>query len=138
MAKFKLVILESPFAGDIEKNQDYARACMSDCLLRGEAPFASHLLYTQKGVLDDNQPEERKIGIEAGLDWGLMASATVVYTDLGVSLGMEKGIKRAREEGREIIYRELPSFTIWNQEYEVNRQKLVEAPSRHSRKNSLG
>lgn len=47
------VVVESPFAGDIQKNIEYARKCMADCLKRGEAPFASHLLYTQDGILDD-------------------------------------------------------------------------------------
>ena len=47
------VILESPYAGDVETNLRNARAAMRDCLLRGEAPYASHLLYTQPGVLDD-------------------------------------------------------------------------------------
>ena len=41
----------------------YARACVADCLRRGEAPIASHLLYTQPGVLDDDVPEERAQGI---------------------------------------------------------------------------
>ena len=53
-----LVLLESPYAGDIEANLSYARACMRDCFERGEAPFASHLLYTQMGVLDDTIPAE--------------------------------------------------------------------------------
>ncbi len=47
------VILESPYGGtpeEVERNVKYARACLRDCLLRGEAPFASHLLYTQPGV----------------------------------------------------------------------------------------
>jgi len=39
----KLVVIESPYAGDIEANVKYARECMSDCLKRGEAPIASHL-----------------------------------------------------------------------------------------------
>ena len=54
----ELVVLESPFAGNVEMNIHYARACMADCLARGEAPFASHLLYTQPGILDDDIPEE--------------------------------------------------------------------------------
>lgn len=49
----RLVILETPFAGDIKKNIEYARACMKDCFKRGEFPFASHLLYTQEGILDE-------------------------------------------------------------------------------------
>lgn len=68
-----LVILESPFAGDIEKNLKYARKCMRDCFMRGELPFASHLLYTQDGILNDDLPKERMLGIDAGLCWGKFA-----------------------------------------------------------------
>lgn len=89
----------------------YARAAMHDCLQRGEAPYASHLLYTQPGVLDDDLPDERALGIEAGLQWGAAASKTVVYTDLGVSDGMRQGIERAKQQGRTIEYRSLPAWS---------------------------
>lgn len=75
----KRVIIESPYAGDIDRNLRYLRACMADCLRRGEAPFASHGLYTQPGVLDDDKPDERKLGIEAGFAWRDVAEMTVVY-----------------------------------------------------------
>jgi hypothetical protein len=105
-----LVILESPYAGDIERNIRFARRCMRDSLQRGEAPFAMHLLYTQEGILDDNIPAERNWGIEAGLAWGRHAFKTVVYTNLGITPGMEIGIARAQAEGRAIEYRELDSW----------------------------
>ena len=101
------VILESPYAGDVDQNTDYARACMRDCLLRGEAPFASHLLYTQPGVLRDKNNDERQLGIEAGLAWGPVAEATVVYIDHGISAGMRQGIDRAEMEGRPVERRRL-------------------------------
>lgn len=102
-----LVILESPYAGDVRTNLAYARACMADCLRRGEAPYASHLLYTQPGVLDDTVPEERTLGIEAGLAWGARADMTVVYMDRGISPGMKQGVQRANEQGRPVVYRNL-------------------------------
>lgn len=105
------VIIESPYAGVIDRNERYARACMKDCLERGEAPFASHLLYTQDGVLDDSDPIEREWGIEAGLIWGACADLTVVYTNLGISKGMEYGIKNAEKSNRKIEYRTLSE---WN------------------------
>lgn len=88
----KRVVIESPYAGDVELNLRYLRACMRDCLLRGESPFASHGLYTQPGVLDDGDPDERAIGIRAGFAWRLFSTKTVVYTDLGITDGMRKGI----------------------------------------------
>jgi hypothetical protein len=104
------VILESPYAGDVAANLRYARACVRDCLLRGEAPLASHLLYTQAGILDDRIPAERALGIEAGLVWGDEAAATVVYQDRGISRGMELGIERAHQAGRPVEYRSLPGW----------------------------
>ncbi|MBU2047373.1 MAG: hypothetical protein KKH61_00090 [Gammaproteobacteria bacterium] len=103
----KLVILESPFAGDVEANIEYARACVRDSLLRGEAPITSHLLYTQPGVLNDDVPEERAQGIDAGLAWRAVAHASVVYTDRGISKGMEYGIAAAQAAGVPIEYRAL-------------------------------
>lgn len=101
----KRVILESPYAGNIEENVDYARRCVRDSLSRGEAPIASHLLYTQPGVLRDSVPAERQWGIDAGLAWAAQAEATVVYTDLGISGGMKYGIANAEQAGRPIEYR---------------------------------
>jgi len=101
------VIVESPFAGDVERNIAYARAAVRDSLARGEAPIASHLLYTQPGVLDDDVPAERVWGIDAGLAWGAVSEATVVYTDLGISRGMQYGIEHARAAGRPVELRSI-------------------------------
>jgi hypothetical protein len=103
----RLVIVESPYAGDVEANVEYARACVRDALLRGEAPIASHLLYTQPGILNDDIPNERQHGIDAGLAWRRAADASVVYTDRGISKGMEYGIAASRDAGLEIEYRKL-------------------------------
>lgn len=103
-----LVLIESPYAGDVARNERYARACLADSLARGEAPLASHLPYTQPGVLDDTNPAERRQGIEAGLAWGARATLTAVYDDLGVTEGMRQGIARAKAEGRPVVFRQLP------------------------------
>lgn len=107
----RLVILESPFAGDEQANIDYARLCVRDSLMRGEAPIASHLLYTQPTILDDSDPHERAHGITAGLAWGKVAEATVVYTDRGISRGMHLGIHSAEYHDRPVEYRSLENQT---------------------------
>ena len=105
----KLVVIESPYAGDVHKNLNYARAAMLDCLSRGEAPLASHLLYTQ--VLDDEDPGERYRGIKAGLAWGQHADLVAVYADLGISTGMKMGIEAAKYDGIPIEYRTLRNWS---------------------------
>lgn len=107
----KRVILESPYAAAtperIARNVEYARACVRDSLSRGEAPIASHLLYTQPGILRDEVPDERQWGIDAGLAWRGVAEASVVYTDLGTTRGMEYGIKAAEASGIPVEYRNI-------------------------------
>ena len=111
----RLVIVESPYAGDIAENEAYARRCMADCFRRGEFPFASHLLYTQPGVLRDEVPGERALGISAGLEWARVARArTVVYCDRGISAGMVEGIKRALAENRPVEMRSLVPFAVYD------------------------
>lgn len=103
----RLVIVESPYAGDVERNVRYGRAALADCLRRGEAPIASHLLLTQPGVLDDSVPADRTLGMLAGHAWYAGADACVVYNDLGLSNGMKLGIVAAQAAGVPIEWRSL-------------------------------
>lgn len=105
--KFQRVILESPFAGNVARNLHYLRHAMRNCLIRGEAPYASHALYTQPGVLDDNDKSERQLGIEAGLAWGEAAQKAIILTDLDVTPGMEIGIQRHKDNGIPVEKRKL-------------------------------
>lgn len=103
----KRVIIESPYAGDIERNTEYARRCLKDSLDRGEAPLASHLLYPQ--VLDENDPKQRQQGINAGTAWMSMRVeeklydkeedyvTVAFYVDYGISEGMRSAIGTARK-----------------------------------------
>lgn len=106
----RLVVIESPYAGDVDTHVRYARAAMADCLRRGESPLASHIVYTQPGILDDSKPEERSLGIRAGFEWAERAHARVVYTDCGISRGMQEGIAHAVQIGQPIEYRSLEGW----------------------------
>lgn len=92
MADMIRVIIESPFAacanGKYTKGaaEQYLRRCLLDSLLRGEAPFASHAIYPI--VLDDDDPDERRRGIEAGYAWMGQAEIVVFCVDLDWSPGM--------------------------------------------------
>lgn len=116
-----LVIIESPYAGEGEPGSDlyketlrqnilYAREAVRDSLMRGESPIASHLLYTQEGILDDTIPEERQHGIDAGLAWRRVADMSAVYVDRGISRGMRYGIAAAEKSGLKLVYRQIRAF----------------------------
>lgn len=113
----RLTIIESPYAGDIERHIFYARRAMRHSLLLGEAPYASHLLYTQPRVLRDNVPHEREMGLARG-HWFIRAfgnayttcyldAMLAVYTDYGISGGMRAGIDCATKYSLPIVYRKI-------------------------------
>lgn len=108
----KRAILESPFAGNIPRNIAYGKLCIRDILQRGEAPLASHLLFTQPGILDDSKPEERELGIEAGHTWTEMAELVVVYDDFGISNGMKAGIDRAIQHRINVEFRKIDPLLL--------------------------
>lgn len=93
---------ESVRREEAARNACYLAACLRDSLNRGEAPFASHGLYTLPGVLCDDVLEERKRGISAGFAWRSAADASVFYVDLGWSRGMRAGEEHARTVRGEI------------------------------------
>ena len=108
------VILESPFSAPtldgVNANIRYARECIRDSLLRNEAPIASHLLYTQEGILDDKIPAERAHGIDAGHAWLKRADKMVVYIDKGISNGMRLAMERARAVGLKVVERSIKDW----------------------------
>ncbi len=101
----RLVIIESPYAGDIVQNLSYAHRAVADCIRRGESPYASHIMLTT--ALDDQAEAERMRGISAGLEWGRVADAVVVYTDHGITRGMALSIEHHKQHGRTIEYRSI-------------------------------
>ena len=115
------VIIESPYTGDLRRNVGYARECLWDSLLHQESPFASHLLYTQ--VLDDKIPEQREMGLWLALAWYDAADLCAVYTDLGISDGMKKGMKYATSIGLSIEERSIKdaSQTSFGQSFSFSK-----------------
>ena len=78
----KLVVIESPYKGDVARNTLYLRHCIRDCINREESPYASHRMLTD--ALNDNDPVERAVGIAAGLAWRKAVQAVFRQTETGV------------------------------------------------------
>lgn len=108
------VMIESPFAGRnmaaAAMNRLYGREALRDSLLRGEAPIASRMLYTQTFVLNDDNPDERELIELASASWLPLMDRVVVYIDRGITPHMEAGIRRAQELGVPVEERSIPSW----------------------------
>lgn len=100
----RLVVVESPWkatdAYTVEQHERYLEFALQDCFKRGEAPFASHGLYTR--VLNDDCLPERLQGVEAGLLWGKHCDFVAVYTDMGISGMMHEALKHWDKLGKRI------------------------------------
>lgn len=118
------VMLESPFNGPCGRHAYHDRQCrrcrsvrigctlyldraMRDSIRRGEAPFASHALYP--AFLDEDVPEERRLGMQLGHAYLGAVDAVVVYADGpgGITHGMLERIKMAEAMGLAVETRRL-------------------------------
>jgi hypothetical protein len=61
----KMIYVASPYAGDVERNTEYAKLACRTVMEQGHAFFAPHLLYP--AILDDSNPRERRLGMSMGL-----------------------------------------------------------------------
>ena len=97
----KTAYICSPYSGDTKRNKQYARELTAHAIQLGYAPITPHLYIT--GCLDDNEPEERELGLTVALE--LLNKCDVIYIGdtYGISDGMEREIFRARRLGLEEI-----------------------------------
>lgn len=121
-----LVVIESPFAGDIRRNVHYADCLMLDSLTRGESPFLGHLLYPR--VFNDSDPEMRAAGINAHIAIIHRADLVAVGMDLGdPTTGMLQATALARSINKPLVYRYLGKD--WEKTYVPRPTPLfLEAP----------
>mgnify|MGYP006303505937 CR=1 FL=1 len=83
------LIVESPYAGDVEMNEAFAENVCRFAVKAGYNPYASHLLFTR--FLDDEVAEERRAGIGCGFGWREIADEVWYCTrpDEAFTPGME-------------------------------------------------
>lgn len=105
--RMRRVVLESPYRGEIERNVIYARRATRDSLLRGESPSPMHLVHPQPGILRDEVPEERALGIAAHIAWIEVADVVAMYVDYGISGGMKEAQLEAERLGKIISIRKI-------------------------------
>lgn len=95
--KNKLCYVCSPYRGDTERNTGYARELTKIALDGGYAPITPHLYLMQ--VLDDDVPEQRQMGMAAGMELLRQCRYILIGSRYGLSEGMLAEIKTAMELG---------------------------------------
>ena len=89
----KLIYVASPYAGDIERNTEFAREACQFVKNEGHAFFAPHLLYSQ--VLDEGNPADRQLGLTMGQEALSKCDELWVFGET-ISEGMQGEIDEAR------------------------------------------
>lgn len=107
----KIIYIASPYAGDVKRNIEFAKEACQYVITTGNAFFCPHLLYPQ--ILDDNDPEERKIGLNMGKQLLVKCDELWAFGDR-ISQGMFEEIEYARQNG--IPVKRIQSMDIVHEE----------------------
>lgn len=99
--KKKIVFICSPFAGDIEGNTRRARRYGRFAVTEKAVPIIPHLMYPQ--FLEEDDPEERQLGIDMGLILLGKCNELWVFGNR-ISSGMRSEIARAKRWNIPIRY----------------------------------
>jgi hypothetical protein len=100
----KLVYICHPLGGDVKGNQEKVKRICREIMLGREdvIPFAPHLYFPD--FLDDDDPYERKLGMQGDLLFLRICNEVWVYGDR-ITKGMKKEIKLARALGIPVKYK---------------------------------
>lgn len=120
----KIIYVASPYAGDTEKNTEFAKRVCRHVMNEGHAFFAPHLLYPQ--LLNDANPHERQTGLDMGIAMLSRCDELWCYGDR-ISPGMRLEIEEAARLG-------IPVYRVMEQKngFAVGKVKYstpAEAPS---------
>lgn len=116
-----LVYLSSPYRGDTETNEANARKYCKQIAKQVAIPIAPHFIFTQ--FLDDNNEQERNLGIQMGLE--LLKYCDEMWV---VSNTLTEGMKLEIKQAQEIVLK----IRFFNQEMEEIKYEAVEIDDRLS------
>jgi hypothetical protein len=120
----KIIYVASPYAGDIQKNTEFAKRACRHVMNEGHAFFAPHLLYPQ--LLNDANPHERQTGLDMGIAVLSRCDELWCYGDR-VSPGMRAEIEEAGRLGIPVnrVMKQENGFIVGKVKYSIP----AEAPS---------
>ena len=120
----KIIYVASPYAGDIQKNTEFAKRACRHVMNEGHAFFAPHLLYPT--ILDEHQPEQRQLALDMGIAMLSRCDELWCYGDR-ISPGMRLEIEEAARLGILVhrVMEQKNGFTVGKVKYSAP----AEAPS---------
>ena len=119
MTENKMVYIASPYAGDITRNVEFAKAACLFAMRQDCTPVAVHLLYPQ--LLDDAEPVQRQAATRMGLRV-LDACDELWLCGSRISPGMQMELDYARQVHipiREVSEAEIREVISMEQKYGV-------------------
>ena len=102
---YRRVFICSPYSFDPVKGAEIATRLCRMAVDEGQFPFAPHLLYPR--FLDEHSPDERELGIKAGISYLEHCDEVWVYAAEGISSGMRLEIEAASRLGVPVRFKEL-------------------------------
>lgn len=97
-----LLYVCSPYRGDTKRNKEYARKLTRTALDNGFVPVTVHLYLTE--VTDEQNPEERKRGMAAGMAILEKCKYILIGDKYGISEGMKGEMTLAALKGIIMLY----------------------------------
>ena len=101
----KKVYVASKYAGDTRANTTEALKHCRYVIAEGCMPVASHILYAASGMLKDDDPQERELGLMFGL--ALLGLCDEIWVFGDISPGMAAEIEEAKRLHKPFIYKEV-------------------------------
>jgi hypothetical protein len=74
-------------------NRRYAKLCLRDALLRGEHPYASHVLFDVPAEQGKLREREARACMRSGTAWGAHGEVRAYYIDRGLSAEMRAAMR---------------------------------------------
>lgn len=101
----RMVYICSPYrakdSAQLDRNIEYAQQITRQAIAAGLAPITPHLYMTQ--CLNEDKPDERELGITAGLELLKNCDLVIVGTKYGISEGMVREITAAATPNIQIV-----------------------------------
>ena len=126
----KKVYICSPYratdSAELDRNIEYAQKLTKQALGAGLAPITPHLYLTQ--CLDEKKPEQRAVGMAAGLTILKSCDFVIAGIKYGISEGMSAEIAAADAAGIEVVNADKLRYKL---EYD-RRERLEEYAKLHA------